>query len=237
MFWCFLPYGRTAETWTPRILQSCVTLGCAVFRASAPKTTDNRQATATSTLIWASRAGTLSKLQRNLRKTRKLSCQATQQTSLLWVAFHSGSLVCCNFASRCELFVLLWRHERPRERLRHRILLSHCLNCVCVCMYVCIYVCTYVCTYVCMYVCVLLFLRKFYTNTHARTHTHTHTHTHIYIYIYMCVCVCVCVCVRVWRLLEDCALVHTVTFLSNMNAFDTFVLTDISSIFGHPDGM
>jgi hypothetical protein len=47
--------------------------------------------------------------------------------------------------------------------------------------------------------------------------------------------VCVCVCVCVYRLLEDNVLVHTVGFLSYVNAFHAFVLTDISSIFGHPD--
>jgi len=160
MFWYFLPYGRTAETKPLTFFNHALSLTALSSERAHPrqlKTAKQPQLPVNSArLIWAGRTGILRKLQRNLRKTRKLSSQATQQASLLWFAFRSGSLVCCISASRCELFVLLWRHERPRERLRHRIYLSHCFNCVCLCMYVlCMYVlCMYVCImYVCLCVC------------------------------------------------------------------------------------
>jgi len=56
--------------------------------------------------------------------------------------------------------------------------------------------------------------------------------------MYVCVCVCCYSYVSyiyVYRLLGDIVLVHTVGLLSSVNEYDAYVLTDISSIFGHPD--
>ena len=141
-------------------------------------------------LIWARRTGTLRKLQCNSRKTRKLSSQATQQASLLWVAFKCVCLFCCSSASRCELFAF-YDGRKDRESAYDTGYFYHIIwiVCVCVCMYVCVCVCCY--SYV------------------------------SYIYVY--------------RLLGDIVLVHTVGLLSSVNEYDAYVLTDISSIFGHPD--